>query len=375
MLIKNGTVFTENGGFEDLSVLTDDERITMLLPRGAMIKYGGEVVDAEGCYVLPALVDIHFHGCAGHDFCEGTAEAFAAIAEYEFSRGVTAVCPATMTLPEERLAAILESAAVFSKQGTKQGQAKLVGIHMEGPFVNKEKRGAQNEAYIQQASPEKLRRWQKAANGMVKLVTLAPETEGAIECISECRGEFRFSLGHTAADYDTARKALSAGADHITHMFNAMPPFAHRETGVIGAAFDDPHCFAEIIADGVHLSPTAVRAAFRLFGDDRIVLISDSMEATGMPDGRYQLGGQAVNVRGNRALLDNGTLAGSVTDLYGCLRTAVDMGIPLESAVKAAALNPAVSIGIDDDYGSIAVGKRASFLLVDKNTLDIVRVI
>ncbi len=375
MLIKNGTVFTEQGSFEALSVLTDGERITMLLPEEAMIKYSGEVVDAEGCYVIPAFTDIHLHGCAGHDICEGTAAAIDAIAEFEYSRGVTAICPATMTLPDERLTEILGAAASYSKAPRRKERAELVGVHLEGPFISTARKGAQNGAFIQKPSAEKLRRWQKAACGLIKLVTAAPEAEGMIDCIRECAGEFRFSLGHTVSSYETACRAFDAGADHITHMYNAMPPFLHRETGVIGAAFDRSGVFAELICDGQHVSPTAVRAAFRLFGDDRIVLISDSMEAAGMPDGDYTLGGQAVRVGGGRALLADGTIAGSVSTLYDCFRNAVGMGIPLESAVKAAAVNPCRSIGIDGEYGSIAVGRRANMLLLDKTDLSIVRII
>ncbi len=389
MLIKNGLVFTEQGKFEPITILTDGDRISMLLPAEAMLKgspasadhrsekhakYAGEVIDASGCYVLPGLTDINFHGCAGHDFCEGTAEALDAITEYEFSQGVTSICPATMTLPDERLTEILRSCAKYTKAQTLGERAEIVGVHLEGPFISPIKKGAQKEEYIQTPSPEKLHRWQTAAGGLIKLVTVAPEMERAIECISECGKEFRFSLGHTECDYDTAIRAIEAGADHITHMYNAMSPFTHREPGVIGAAFDKG-CYAELICDGVHVSPSAVRAAFRLFGDERMLLISDSMEETGKPEGEYELGGQRVHVRGNRAELDDGTIAGSVTPLYRCMLNAVDMGIPLESAVKAATINPCRSIGIDHDYGSISVSKKAHFLLLDRGDLRIRNVI
>ena len=387
MLIKNGLVFTDKCNFEKVDILTENDRISRLIPTGeeADISGGGsagsgpgdagEVVDADGCYVLPGLTDIHFHGCNGHDLCEGTAEALEAITGFELSQGITSVCPATMTLPTERITEILQNAAEYAKAAGGPRGSDLVGIHLEGPFINPAKKGAQNGRYIIKPDPELLYRWQETAGGLVKLVTMAPEADGAISCISECRESFRFSLGHTCSSYETALRALQAGADHITHLFNAMPPFGHREPGVIGAAFDEGRCFAELICDGVHVSETAVRAAFRLFGDDRIILISDSMEAAGMPDGEYSLGGQAVTVRGSHALLTDGSLAGSVTTLYGCLFKAVEFGIPLESAVKAATINPCRSIGIDGDYGSIEPGKKAHFLLLNRRDLSIVRVI
>lgn len=375
MLIKNALVFTEACRFEPMTVITDNGLISQLLPGDAMIKYGGEVIDAKGCYLLPGLTDVHFHGCAGRDICEGTYDAFEKITAFEFSQGVTTVCPATMTLPDDKLCQVLSAAAEYKKTAPQSAYAGLVGIHLEGPFISKAKKGAQNEDYILTPGSAMLRHWQSCAKGLIKLVTIAPELEGAIDCIKECAGEFRFSLGHTESDYDTALKAFAAGSDHLTHMFNAMPPFLHRAPGVIGAAFDCGNCFTELICDGQHISAGAVRAAFRLFGDEHIVLISDSMEAAGMPNGRYHLGGQAVFVKENRAQLDDGTLAGSVTTLYGCMKTAVKMGIPLESAVRAATINPCRSIGIDDEYGSITKGKKAHLLLLDADTLDIRRVI
>lgn len=196
---------------------------------------------------------------------------------------------------------------------------------------------------------------------------------GAFELIEALKDETAISLGHTSADYDTARRALDAGARHITHLFNAMAPFSHREPGLIGAAAEDQNCMAELICDGIHVHASAVRAAFAMF-PGRIVLISDSMRAAGMGDGEYTLGGQRVRVKGKLATLSDGTIAGSVTNLYDCMRTAVSFGIPLEQAVAAATINPAKSIGIDNEAGAIAAGKQADVLLVDRD-LRLVRVI
>lgn len=381
MIIKNGLIFTEDCSFVSGTIYTKNDLIANVSLGTDTTDDGADedIFDASNCYVLPGLTDVHFHGCDGHDFCEGTVEAFERICSYEFTQGVTSVCPATMTIAAEQLGNICENAAAFAK-AQKAGEiaantADLIGIHMEGPFINKKKKGAQNETYVIPADASLLRSLQEKAKGLIKLVSLAPETEGAIDCIAACHKEFSFSVGHTEADYDTALAAFKAGANHVTHMYNAMPPFTHRAPGVIGAASDTPDCFVELICDGVHIAPSVVRATFRMFGDDKVVLISDSMEATGKPDGDYSLGGLAVSVSGNRATLKDGTLAGSVTPLYRCLLTAVSMGIPLESAVKAATINPCRSIGMDHLYGSIAPGKKAHFLVLDKKDLSIRAVI
>ena len=372
-ILKGGTVFVDGGFREDADVVSEGGVITNV--GSGLSCVDADVIDCSGCYVLPGLTDIHLHGGAGHDFCDGDFEALDAISVFEYSQGVTSFCPATMTLPEDRLTSILKNAAEYRKRHSSDGGSELVGIHLEGPFISKEKCGAQKPEYIQKPSAEKLMAWQVAADGLISLVTIAPETDGALGLIAELSGKFHFSVGHTDCGYETAAKAFEAGADHVTHLFNAMPPFHHRDTGVIGSAFDDGRCFAELICDGIHLSQTAVKAAFRLFGGDRIVLISDSMEAVGMPDGEYTLGGHRVIKHGRKAVLGDGTLAGSASSLYDCLKKAVEFGIPLESAVKAATINPCRSIGIDGSYGSIEVGKKARFLLLDKGDLSIRRVI
>ena len=201
---------------------------------------------------------------------------------------------------------------------------------------------------------------------MIKLVHIAPENEGAMEFIEEMKDDVVISIAHTVADYDTAAKALELGASHVTHLYNAMPPFSHRAPGVIGAARDDEKCHVELICDGVHIHPSVVRATFAMFGRDRVILISDSMRATGLTDGQYTLGGQDVFVKGPLATLADGTIAGSATNLMGCLKVAVQkMGIPLEDAVGCATANPAKEIGIYDRCGSISEGKDADFVLLD----------
>lgn len=206
------------------------------------------------------------------------------------------------------------------------------------------------------------------------MVDIAPEEPGAMEFIDKAKEQVVISLAHTASDYDTAKKAIERGASHATHLYNAMPPMNHRQPGVIGAVRDSEQCHAELICDGVHVHPSVIRATFAMFGEERIILISDSMRATGLEDGEYTLGGQPVTVKGNLATLHDGTIAGSATNLMDCMRFVVkEVGLPMETAVRCATANPAREIGIYHDVGSITAGKKADFVLLDQN-LDIVGV-
>ena len=343
----------------------------LCLEGGNIVPQAGEPVDVSGCYLIPGLTDLHFHGCKGEDFSDATPEGLQVMADYELSRGVTQICPAGMTLGEDQLTRICQNAAAHRAKNP--GGAELVGLHLEGPFLCKAKKGAQNEAFLHDPDPVMLHRLQEAAEGLVKLVTLAPEQPGSREFIRGALADgVTVSLGHTTADYDTALAAYQAGARQATHLFNAMPPFTHRAPGVVGAAFDSPAVNVELISDGVHIHPSVVRAVFQLFGRDRVILISDSLRATGMPDGRYPFGGQEIEVHGNRATMagDPNTLAGSVSDLMACMKTAVSFGIPLADAVTAAAVNPARVLGIDDRLGTLDAGKEANVVVLDQQ-LDV----
>lgn len=332
----------------------------------------GPNIDATDLYAIPGLIDLHFHGCVGEDISDGSAEGLAKMCEYQASHGITAICPATVTLPEDVLAKVCRMASEF-EPGSKG--ASLVGLNLEGPFISPNKTGAQNPAYVGRPDVDMVRRLQEASGGLVKLLAIAPEQEGALDLIRALSDDIVCSIAHTTADYDTAVTATQAGAKHVTHLYNAMPPFLHREPGVIGAAFDDPDCHVELITDGVHIHPCVVRATFAMFGDDRVILVSDSMRATGLADGLYTLGELPVRVEGNRAtLVEGGNLAGSATNLMDCLRTAVKMGIPLESAVRCATMNPARSLGIDQRYGSLVPGKIADIILLDED-LEIKQII
>lgn len=366
MIIKGGKVFQEDGSFLEQAIYINDHRLV----DKAEYQDDGEVIDAEGLLVLPGLVDIHSHGAAGEDFSDGNPEGLKKILQYEKRCGITSYCPTSMTFPKERLRQIFASI----KGAQTEDGATVVGINMEGPFLDPAKKGAHVEKWIAAPDVAFVRELNQDADGLVRLVTLAPNMDGAEEFIKEMHEEVCISLGHTAADYDCASRAMKLGAHHVTHLYNAMQPFGHRAPGLIGAAMDDPECMVEMICDGYHIHPSAIRAAFRLFGPERVILISDSMRATGMENGTYELGGQEVTVKDRKAVLKDGTLAGSATNLYGCMCKAVEFGIPLEQAIMAATANPARSIGIFDRVGSIRIGKQADLLLVSEN-LELKRVI
>ena len=378
MLIKNVKVFTEDKKFKNGAIALSGDKIKTVYTEANMPDSDlEETIDGNGAYAIPGLIDLHFHGCKGDDFCDGTKEAIARIAEYEASIGVTAIAPATMTLPVEELKQILSVAAKYKKNGTSPKAADLVGINMEGPFISKVKKGAQDERNIIPCNVEIAEQFLEASDGLVKFIGIAPEdNEDYLEFIEEMKGKVNISLAHTNADYDTAKKAFDAGANHAVHLYNAMPAFTHRAPGVVGAVYDGKHVMAEIICDGIHIHPAMVRATFEMMGADRMILISDSMRATGMPDGQYTLGGLDVKVVGKRAtLVSDGAIAGSATNLADCMRTVVkEMQIPLETAIACATINPAKSLGIDDQYGSIKAGKKADIVLL-KDNLDLQAVV
>lgn len=367
MRIANGKVF-DGQCFRERDVVMEGQTFSSIEASGDVACGAGgaaDTLDASGCYVIPGLIDVHFHGAMGHDLCDASDEGISAIAAYEASRGVTSICPTTMTLPEERLAPIVASVAAHEAAA---GEAGIVGINMEGPYIAPDKVGAQNPAYVRSASIEEFGRLQQQAMGLIKLVDVAPEQPGNLEFIRQMSHDVRVSVAHTCTSYDDACAAFDAGARHMTHLFNAMPALHHREPGPIAAGAERNDVTAEIIADGVHIHPAMVRLAFALFGDDRMILISDSLRACGLGDGEYELGGQQFFVKGNRATIANGSLAGSVSDVMACMRTAVrTMGIPLTSAVKAATVNPARALGLDGKLGAIAPGYQADAVVIDRD--------
>ena len=373
MIIKNIRVYGTDEQFHEGSVCISGERFVNCEAAKAS---ADQILDGKGCYAIPGLLDVHFHGCLGLDVCDGTEEAVHTIARYEAESGITAICPATLTLPADELKAILANMADF-RDRMERGEvpdgdrcADIVGINMEGPFISVVKKGAQNADYIIPCDAELAREFYEASGGLLKIIGLAPEDNpdfvGYINKVKEFTG---VSLAHTNADYASAKKAFDAGARHAVHLFNAMSAFTHRDPGVVGAVSDSPHVSAEIITDGVHVHPAMVRTAFRFNGADRMIIISDSLRSTGMPDGDYVLGGQAIIKKGKYCrLAEGGALAGSVSNQFECMVNAVkEMEIPLETAVACSTVHPAKAIGVDDLYGSIEEGKYGDLVLLNED--------
>jgi len=358
-IIRNGFVL-DCDGFRKGDITFEDGVIKSLAPAGSI---PGDGFDAAGAYVLPGLVDIHTHGCVNYDFCDANPAGLEEMLAYYGRQGITSVVLTTMSYGEDVLKNITEVALRY--MGKSGYGAVLRGVSLEGPFINEAKRGAQNPIYIMDPDINLFDRLYASFGGSIRLLNIAPELPGSMELIRHAAKCCTVSLAHTSADYDCAVSAFDAGAIHVTHMFNAMPGFGHRAPGVIGAAFDKA-TFAEIISDGVHLHPSVVRAMFKMFGSHRICLVSDSTRGTGMPNGEYDLGGQVTIIKDGRSTLaGSGTIAGSAMNLADCLRRAVEFGIPLEDAVRAASYNPAKATSLSSVIGSLEPGKIADILVLD----------
>lgn len=373
MRIFNGSVFCENGTFRHVDLLTKGDRILALGENFFTIDHAADTaIDAADHYVVPGFVDIHIHGAMSADFSDGSIASIQTIARYLLKQGVTSFLGTSMALPGARLSQIFKTARPLVGQ-TFSDMATLRGINMEGPFFNQEKRGAQNPEYIIPPSIDLFQQLQEDSGDHIRTVAVAPETAGGLEFVSKASQLCHVSLAHSCAGYEIAAQAFQCGADHVTHVFNGMPSFLHRDPGIVGAAVGTG-AYVEAISDGVHLHPATVRAVFQLYGEDRVCLISDAMRACGMPDGQYDLGGQLVTVSNGAATIATGSLAGSTTVLSECFRRAVKFGVPLEAALKAATINPARSVGLDDEIGSLTPGKRADILILRKD-LSIAHVI
>lgn len=360
-VIKNGTVFMPDGSL----IKTDIELENGLVKAvgEASDTSSGNIIDAEGLIVSPGFIDIHIHGANGADFSDGSVESIDRMAEYLLRQGVTAFLGTTMSLGEEALAAVMETAAPLVGK-IRAGRAVLWGINMEGPFFAMSKKGGQNGKYIRNPDLEMFKRLYEKSGGSIRLVDLAPELNGSLEFIEKVKSLCKISLAHTEADYEIAMKAFKKGATHVTHLFNAMPPVNHRNPGIIVAAAEEAE-FVELICDGKHVHPAVVRFAFRMFTGERVCIISDGMRACGLNDGEYELGGLPVYVEGDRAVLKDDTLAGSTTNAAEGVRRAIRFGVPVKDALRAATANPAKAAGLEHILGSLAPGKRADILLLD----------
>lgn len=339
--IRSGSIETEDGKIKNFS----DEKTEN---------------DMGGLLALPGFIDIHTHGGDGVDWCDCDAEKLQKLSMYYAKRGVTSVCPTTMTLPEKNLSEIFSS--IEKIKGCEKG-AYIHGVNMEGPYISYEKRGAQNPDYIRKASVEEFERLNKISK--ICLVDLAPETEGALSFSCNVSKKAVCSVAHTSATFDEAKRGFENGFSHATHLFNAMTAFESRKPGVVGAVFDSERVTAELICDGFHLAPATVKISFKILGAHRAVAISDSLSSAGCEDGEYVLGGQKVIVKNSRAHLEDGTIAGSTTNLFDEFKNLLSFSIPFSDALAACTINPARVIGAENVCGSLEKGKNADIIFVD----------
>lgn len=318
--------------------------------------------DAQGNFLVPGFIDIHIHGVLGGDASDGNIEGLCAISRHLAAHGVTSFLPTTMTLPESALSKAMNAIRSFSRP---ENGAKIAGVNLEGPFLSYAKRGAQNPEYLQKPDFDMLCRLQEKSGGLVRTVTVAPEEDKGFRFIEKAAQICTVSLGHTTAGYETAMEAFSAGASHVTHLYNGMNAFAHRAPGVVGAAFDSG-ASVELICDGVHIHESVIRATHRLFGK-KMVIISDCLSCAGQPDGEYDLGEQPIVIKNGRATLLDGTIAGSSSNLLEEMKIAVSCGIRLEDVITCLTSAPAKAARLFGDIGELSVGKRADMLLLDEN--------
>lgn len=359
MFYKNARIFTPDFQFRiGAFSVNDDGTFGEIFPEAVP----SDAIDLQGATVIPGLIDIHNHGNSGEDYSDGNTGAVEKMAQYLAQNGITGFAATTMTLPYPVLEKAFVSAKTFADT-PKSGCARLLGIQMEGPYFSEKKKGAQNGAYLKTPDFAGFKALYDGCGGLVKIVGIAPELEVAEEFIRQASKLCTVAVAHTDATYDDAKSGFSAGSTLLTHLFNGMPGIHHRNPGVIPAAVENETVFAELICDGLHIHPAAVRLAFSMFGAKRMVLISDALRCCGMPDGEYELGGQPITLSGGVARLADGTLAGSATNLFECMRRAMSFGIPEADAIRAATYNPACVLGAENTLGSIRPGMQADFLV------------
>jgi len=371
LLIHARRALTPTTEISDAGILIREDTIEAIGPRSGMtLPAGAREIRATDKTAVPGFIDVHIHGAGGHDVMEGTDTALRTITRKVSEYGTTALVATTVTASTEQTLRAVEGIAGYIAQQheTDEPRAEVLGIHFEGPFLSKARRGVHPSAWIQLPSAETLGRFLKAAAGNARILTIAPEVLGAAPCIDAAReAGLVVSMGHTDATYEQARAAMARGARSATHVYNAMRPFTHRDPGIIGAVLTSPEVNAELIADGVHVEAAAMKLLLLAKGAAHVTLVSDGLSATGMPDGKYMLGGFEVIVSGGICRNAEGTLAGSTLTLDRALRNIVALGIPLPDAVRMLTLNPASLLGIEFKKGSLRVGADADILLLDES--------
>lgn len=371
IVIHAGRAFTPFEEISDALIAIQGSKISAVGQRGKIdLPRGAREVNAGGRTVVPGFVDVHIHGAGGHDVMEGTREALEIISATVAAHGTTSLVATTVTASEKETRDSVAGIAHFilnaSQYAARELSAEILGIHFEGPFISPARRGVHPAKWIVPPSRELLAQLLGEARGTAQILTLAPELPGALDLISTARqAGLVVSLGHTDATYEQAQAAIEAGASHAAHVFNAMRPFSHRGTGVIGAVLTSPKVSAELIADGVHVDEAAMRMLVELKTPERVILVSDGISATGMPDGKYQLGMFVVKVSGGVARNTEGKLAGSTLTLDRALRNMVALGVPLSSALRMVTANPARQIGLGTRKGVLAPGADADLVFLD----------
>ncbi|PTK30664.1 N-acetylglucosamine-6-phosphate deacetylase [Staphylococcus hominis] len=363
-VITNGRIYTEAQVIEKGYLVVENGKISDI-QKG---DYKGHLnqIDVAGKHVLPGFIDIHIHGGYGEDAMDASYDGLNHLAKQLLSEGTTTFLATTMTQSDENIEKALNNIVACYENQTLGEAAEIGGVHLEGPFISEHKVGAQNPKYVQRPTIDKIRHFQEVAKGLIKIITFAPEVEGAHDTLNELRDEIIFSMGHTVATFEEANEAVERGAKHVTHLYNAATPFEHRNPGVFGAAWTNQSLNTEIIGDGIHSHPAAVDIAYKQKGDTHMYLITDAMRAKGMKDGEYDLGGQNVIVKGKEARLENGALAGSILKMNEGLHNLIQFTHDsLDHLWRVASLNQAIALNIDKQKGSLSIGKDADIVIVD----------
>jgi len=371
ILLHAARALTPTTELTDAGILIRDGVIEAVGPRQDMtLPSGATEISAAGQTAIPGFIDIHIHGAGGHDVMEGTGEAMSTVAQTLARHGTTSFVATTVTASPDDTCLSVEGIARYITQQfeTLQPKAEVLGVHYEGPFINKARRGVHPAEWVQLPSTELLQRFVQAAAGKARILTIAPELLGAIPCIHAAReAGIVVAMGHTDATYEQARAGIVHGARHAVHVYNAMRPFSHRDSGVIGAVLTSQEVTAELIADGIHVEEAAMRVLLQAKGAGCVILISDGLSATGMPDGKYMLGNFEVTVSGGVCRNAEGKLAGSTLTLDRALRNVVALGISLPDAVRMLTTNPAKLLGIEFKKGALRTGADADIVLLDEN--------